>query len=190
MTDICRNLSRDGGVFDLVWALREWRLEQCRFILTTCYDRCYYFHSHLRYVLMMASALSSLSVTTTSSTKKRSSTQAMQPPSSTKVAKSSNVQSSPRLLPTPPSPQVKDASVVDDLLTHILLEAATAVKVRPSEKKEQQQQEEEDQVGNGHRDNYSFSSTVHSSFVLGYRQDCEMDIVGEKITIYPSGNHH
>ena len=51
------------------------------------------------------------------------------------------------------------------------------------EKKQEEEEKEEDQVGNGQPDDYSFSSTERSSFVLGYRQDRHLLVVGDETTV-------
>lgn len=107
----------------------------------------------------------------TASTKKRSSVQAMRPPSSAKVTKASNVQ----------LPQVKDKfgddtiGVEDDVLECILVEATSAVEVKP---------EVEDQAGSGQLNNSSFCSTNRSLFLLGHWEDRQLSrVVTGKITV-------
>ena len=131
---------------------------------------------------MMASTSLPTSATT-SSTKKRSSMQAMRPPPSPHHCQ--NLSSSTIQF----SPKIKDASVDDtigfrdDLLTHILAETAAAAKVQLTEMEKKPKEEEEDQLGNRQLDNYSFSSTECSLFLLGCCQDRHFVVVGDEITI-------
>lgn len=61
-------------------------------------------------------------------------------------------------------------------------EAATAAEVRREMEKEQEE-EVEDQVSNGKPDDYSFCSTECSSFVLCYRQNHQLVVIVDDITV-------
>ena len=88
-------LSSDVGMFNLVWTLRECIKGDCSCSVVSFWQLATMVVTIFLLIcdtFMIASASLSTSVTT-SSTKKRSSTQAVRPLSSSKVAKSSNVQS-------------------------------------------------------------------------------------------------